>query len=76
MQQPTHLYVEQMQLYWVVCIDVLIRKEELLPQGEYDGLVYKALLSESRCWIQPGHCSMQKSAHIKFKNGLELSLVK
>ena len=36
---------EQVQLYWVITINVLIRKEELLSEGEHDGLL-NALLTE------------------------------
>ena len=31
-----HLYVEEMELYWVIAVDILISKEEFLPESEDD----------------------------------------
>ena len=39
-----HLDIKQVELYWVISVNILIRKEELLPKSENNG-VLNTLLS-------------------------------
>lgn len=48
------LDVKQVQLYWVVAVNILIREKELLSKSEDNGLL-NALLSEGLLSVEPVH---------------------
>ncbi len=58
----TNLHIQQVQLHWIIGIDVLVCKEELLPQSEHSSLVHQALFPEGPRWVQPRHCS-ERTTH-------------
>ena len=55
------LNVEKVQLHWIVTINVLIRKEELFSESEYDCFL-DALFTKRLLSVEPVHCT-QTSIH-------------
>ena len=51
-----YLYIEEIQLYWVITVHIFISKEQFLPKSEDDGAVKECLLPQSQRWSYPSHC--------------------